>query len=77
MRPETEKCQGPTPCGEASASFLKKRSKKLLIPAGLATVRAKCFSEQKFFARFFLKKRCFLCLPILLLLPGLRAYTSA
>jgi hypothetical protein len=50
---------------EESASFLKKRlpaggSKKLLIPAGLATVGAKCRRNQKFFERFFSKKRCFL-----------------
>jgi hypothetical protein len=41
--------------------FFEKRSKKLLIPAGLIADSAKSCRKQKFFARFFSKKRCFLC----------------
>jgi hypothetical protein len=45
---------------EESASFLKKRSEKLLIPVGLATVRARRFKKSKFFASFFQKRSpCF------------------
>jgi hypothetical protein len=35
---------------QASASFLKKRSKKLLVPAGAGTVLAKAPSKEKFFS---------------------------
>jgi hypothetical protein len=44
---------------EESASFLKKRSKKRLIPAGLVTVRAKYSCKSKFFASFFQKSAAF------------------
>ncbi len=45
---------------EESTSFLKK-NRKLLIPAGFATVSAKCFKESKFFCFFLFTKRrsCF------------------
>jgi hypothetical protein len=44
---------------EGSTSFLKKRSKKLLIPAGLGTVSARCFIDSKFFGSFFQKRTAF------------------
>jgi hypothetical protein len=49
---------------KGSRSFLKKRTKKLLIPAGLATVSARCFHKQTFFASFFQKRSaCFTSNP--------------
>jgi hypothetical protein len=42
---------------QESASFLKKRSKKRLIPAGFVTGRARCFNESKFFCFFLFTKR--------------------
>jgi hypothetical protein len=44
---------------EGSTSFLKKRSKKLLIPAGLGTVSARRFIGSKFFGSFFQKRTAF------------------
>jgi hypothetical protein len=40
---------------KASASFLKKRSKKLLVTVGFVSVRANAPKDQKFFASFFQK----------------------
>jgi hypothetical protein len=37
--------------------FFEKRSKKLLISVGFASVSAKCFRESKFFCFFLLTKR--------------------
>jgi len=45
---------------EARVSFLKKRSKKLLILLGLGRSNATVPDYPKFFARFFTKKRYFL-----------------
>jgi hypothetical protein len=47
--------------GKEECSFLKKRTKKLLIPGvrGRASIHAK---DQKFFASFFQKRRPFLLL---------------
>jgi hypothetical protein len=42
---------------EASASFLKKRSKKLLLNIGLGTSDATTHKKQKFFVLFFKKER--------------------
>jgi hypothetical protein len=42
--------------GKASASFLKKRSKKLLVTAGVGTVRANARRSESFFASFLSKK---------------------
>jgi hypothetical protein len=46
---------------QASASFLKKRSKKLLLTAGVGPAGAQAPRSKSFFASFFLKKRsaCF------------------
>jgi hypothetical protein len=41
---------------QASASFLKKRSKKLLVLAGSGTGIAKSRGKQKFFGSFFKKE---------------------
>jgi hypothetical protein len=41
---------------EESASFLKKRSKKLLIPVGLVAISAKFICESKVFCFFCLQK---------------------
>jgi hypothetical protein len=45
---------------QASASFLKKRSKKLLFTGGCGAVMAKSRGAQKFFASFFQKRSAFL-----------------
>jgi hypothetical protein len=45
---------------EESASFLKKRSKKLLIGDIRVTTGARAIM-QKFFGSFFQKRTCFLC----------------
>jgi hypothetical protein len=42
---------------QESASFLKKRSKKLLISVGFTSVSAKCFRKSKFFCFFLFTKR--------------------
>jgi hypothetical protein len=44
-------------------SFLKKRSKKLLIPEGVGICVAKARSYQKFFASFFQKRSACFLLP--------------
>jgi len=44
---------------KASASFLKKRSKKFLLTGGFGTAIAKTRSKQKFFASFFQKRSAF------------------
>jgi hypothetical protein len=41
---------------EASASFLKKRSKKLLLAVGVGACRAGARRSKSFFASFFSKK---------------------
>jgi len=50
---------------EESASFLKKRSKKLLFTWVTGFETSAVQMNQKFFARFFSKKRCFLQLSSL------------
>jgi hypothetical protein len=42
---------------EVRGSFLKKRTKKLLLTAGCGNAGATARSEQKFFCFFFFKKR--------------------
>jgi hypothetical protein len=42
---------------KARASFLKKRSKKLLLPGECGSIVANAPNEQKFFWFFFFKKR--------------------
>jgi hypothetical protein len=51
-----------------SASFLKKRSKKLLLNAGTGTGVATSTRKQKFFASFFSKKKR---LPVFMIQPDL------
>jgi NodT family efflux transporter outer membrane factor (OMF) lipoprotein len=51
---------------QASASFLKKRSKKLLLTGGCDDCGARAHSKQKFFCFFFYKKRSAFFLPLLL-----------
>jgi hypothetical protein len=50
---------------KASGSFLKKRTKKRLVPAGVGNAGAKTRHKQKFFASFFQKGSAFLPLLIL------------
>jgi hypothetical protein len=45
---------------KASASFLKKRSKKRSFTAGCGTAVAKTHEDQKFFVSFFQKRSAFL-----------------
>jgi penicillin-binding protein 1C len=60
---------------EESGSFLKKRTKKLLLTAGVGENDAKARSKQKFFWFFFFKKRtAYFALPLLALFIADRVF---